>query len=108
MGPHVPVHHRGDSKREYGILYVLQTGLRANGMVILYEYFGVPLQTTAAVRRKSKGGTSRVSPLPAHPAAAGESAPDAGHWAPTAAVKEGTEQTHLEKLPGRDKYLGKN
>ena len=38
--------------------------LRANGMVILYKYFGVPLQTTAEVRRKSKGGTSPVSPPP--------------------------------------------
>lgn len=54
--------------------------LRANGMVILYEYFGVPLQTTTEVRRKSKGGTSPVSSLPARPAATGESARDAGHW----------------------------
>lgn len=54
--------------------------LRPNGMVILYEYFGVPLQTTAEVRRKSKGGTSPVSSLPACPAATGESARDAGHW----------------------------
>ena len=76
---YVPVHHRGDSKQECGTLYVLRTGLRVNGMIILYEYFGVPLQTTAEVRRKSKGGTSPASSLPACPATAGESAPDAGH-----------------------------
>lgn len=75
-------------------------------MAILFEYFGVPLQTPAEVRRKSKGGTNPMSPFqPFQPPLVSQPWMQGTEMAPAVTVKEGTRQACLEKLAGGDKSL---